>query len=142
MGGVIGRVARDLGPEKAAEMREQLESYSVHPLVSTLTNAMLFGPTLYSVLSLGEEAGWRGFLLRELAPLGFWQASLLVGLLSGLWRSTIVLAGLQYPDQPFLGIAFTIAVSVAASPLATLIQWKTHSTLASAIFRGVSNANG
>ena len=49
--------------------------------------------------SLGEELGWRGYLLPRLAHLGAWRAALLTGLLHGIWHLPIMLLTTQYhPD--------------------------------------------
>ena len=49
--------------------------------------------------SLGEEIGWRGYLLPRLESLGMWRASLLSGFLWGLWHlPMILLTTLYHPD--------------------------------------------
>ena len=66
-----------------------------------------------SLFAIGEEAGWRGWLHRELAPLGFWPAALLTGLMWALWHLPIVLAlGLQ--GREAIGYLATI---LAVAPL-------------------------
>jgi uncharacterized protein len=40
---------------------------------------VVIGATFNAVFGFGEEFGWRGYLLWELAPLGFWKASLAIG---------------------------------------------------------------
>jgi len=47
----------------------------------------LLGPTLYALLALGNEYGWRGYLLPRLMPLGPWRAYIVVGL---LWGATFL----------------------------------------------------
>ena len=39
------------------------------------------GPLINTLLALGEELGWRGFLLPSLLPLGQWRAILISGLI-------------------------------------------------------------
>ncbi len=47
---------------------------------------------------LGEEMGWRGYLLTHLEPLGAWQAALLSGLLHGIWNlPPILMTRLYHP---------------------------------------------
>jgi membrane protease YdiL (CAAX protease family) len=48
-----------------------------------LENTLLF--------SLGEELGWRGYLLPHLVSLGPWRAVLLTGLLHGIWHLPLIL---------------------------------------------------
>lgn len=50
-------------------------------------------------VSLGEELGWRGYLVPRLATLGPWRAALLSGLLHGIWHLPLMLLTTQYhPD--------------------------------------------
>lgn len=49
--------------------------------------------------ALGEELGWRGWLLPKLMPLGAVPAILISGVIWGLWHSPLVLLGYNYPDE-------------------------------------------
>lgn len=103
---------------------------------------ILIGATLNALLAFGEEFGWRGYLLWELAPLGFWKASVAIGAVWGLWHAPLVLAGHNYPSFPFIGVvAFTITC-IAMAPLFTYIVVRSRSVLPAAIFHGVFNAVG
>jgi membrane protease YdiL (CAAX protease family) len=57
--------------------RQQVIAIGIPPLAGMLLIGLALGPTLNAVGALGEEIGWRGFLYKELAPLGFWRCSLL-----------------------------------------------------------------
>ncbi|MCC6143201.1 MAG: hypothetical protein IT368_05280 [Candidatus Hydrogenedentes bacterium] len=46
---------------------------------------ILLGCTVFAVLALGSEMGWRGYLLPRLLPGGRWRAELLTGLLWSVW---------------------------------------------------------
>lgn len=147
---VLAQAAADpnMNSTHIAHMKAALENSTVHPLISTVGTAMFLGPTVYMFTSLGQECAWRGWLLRELSPLGYWQASLIVGLMSGLWHAPAVLQGWHYSSNPtlqaypILGVALVTSLCTVESPMAVLIQWHTHSTLATAAFRGVSNGVG
>jgi len=52
--------------------------------VMGLVLAIVLGPTAYAVMMLGNEYGWRGYLLPRLMPLGRWPAYVVTGLLWGL----------------------------------------------------------
>jgi uncharacterized protein len=62
--------------------------------------------------ALGEEYGWRGYLLPRLLPLGEVRATLLVALIWGPWHVPFLLAGFNYPDVnvwlAFLVFMFTV----------------------------------
>ena len=70
-----------------------------------------------SLFAIGEEAGWRGWLHRELAPVGFWPAALLTGLMWALWHLPIVLAlGLQGREAVgYLATILAVAPLLAAA---------------------------
>ena len=103
---------------------------------------VLIGATVNALVAFGEEFGWRGYLLWELAPLGFWKASVAIGAVWGLWHAPVVLAGHNYPSFPFVGVvAFTITC-IAMAPLFTYLVVRSESVLPAAIFHGVFNAAG
>lgn len=73
--------------------------------------------------SLGEELGWRGYLLPRLAGLGYWRAALLSGLLHGVWHLPIMLlTTLYHPDENRLIFVplFLLAVTVGGTFFASL----------------------
>jgi uncharacterized protein len=73
-----------------------------------------------AVMTLGEEYGWRGFLLPKLLPLGEVKASVIVGLIWGTWHAPLLFAGLNYGgENPFAALAFMVAVTVLVSLLLT-----------------------
>ena len=98
------------------------------------------GVTINALFALGEEIGWRGYLLWELAPLGFWRASGLIGAVWGLWHAPIILDGYNYPSFPFVGVVAMTAAMVAFSPLYTYVVVRARSVLAAGFFHGVFNA--
>jgi uncharacterized protein len=75
--------------------------------------SLLVAPFFNSILGLGEELGWRGFLLPRLMPLGKWKAYLVLGVIWGLWHAPIVAVGFNYPGSPILGILFMILLTTA-----------------------------
>ncbi len=69
-----------------------------------LATAFTIAPLLNAIPSLGEELGWRGYLLPQLLPLGQWPALLISGVIWGLWHAPVILLGYNYPDHPVLGV--------------------------------------
>ena len=57
-------------------------------------------------VTIGEEFGWRGWLLTSLRPLGTWPALLIVGVVWGLWHAPLILLGYNFgrPDISGLGL--------------------------------------
>jgi hypothetical protein len=79
-------------------------------------------PVVNSLFALGEEIGWRGFLLPKLLPLGRMRAHIVLGIIWALWHLPLIVAGYAYPRvSPVLGIvAFSgllIALSVVIDEL-------------------------
>lgn len=98
------------------------------------------GVTVGAAMALGEELGWRGYLLWELAPLDFWKASLGIGVVWGAWHIPSVVAGGQYPSFPLVGIPVIVGACVALSPIYTYLVRRADSVFAAALFHGVFNA--
>lgn len=70
--------------------------------------------------ALGEELGWRGWLLPSLLPLGTWPALLLTGFIWGLWHSPIILLGYNYGLTHLSGV---LLMTVACMLLGILLGW-------------------
>jgi membrane protease YdiL (CAAX protease family) len=63
-----------------------LEAVPIPVPVFFVLQGLVAGLTINALAALGEELGWRGLLLRELSPPGFWRVSLLTGLVWGIWH--------------------------------------------------------
>jgi hypothetical protein len=69
-----------------------------------------------TLFTFGEEYGWRGYLLPRLLPLGEIRATLLVGLIWGVWHLPLIVAGLNYPGvNVWLAILAFLFVTVSIS---------------------------
>jgi membrane protease YdiL (CAAX protease family) len=83
------------------------------PFLLQLLPAAIFLPGFWSVQCLGEEIGWRGFLLPRLMKAGFgqWEALLVTGAIWGLWHAPGPLSGCVFRGHWFLGIVmFTVGL--------------------------------
>jgi len=121
---------------EAVDTIAELEQTGV-PVVVLLTGlGLVLGATLFALAALGEELGWRGLLLTELAPLGFWKLSLWTGLVWGIWHTPLILLGLQFPNEPVVGIFTMTVATVALSPIYTYLTVRAQSVLAATFFHG------
>ena len=70
--------------------------------------ALLVTPLVNAIPALGEEWGWRGWLLPRLTRLGTLRALLLSGVIWGLWHAPLTLLGYNYAELgPWAAPAFT-----------------------------------
>lgn len=137
-----GAFLRGLGlPE--AQIEESLAVLEDIPIPIPLFfvfQGLVAGLTINAVAALGEELGWRGLLLRELAPLGFWRVSLLTGALWGLWHAPLIVQGHNFPDAPYAGVLVMIVWTVAVTPVFTYLTVRAQSVLAGTLLHGSFNA--
>jgi membrane protease YdiL (CAAX protease family) len=82
--------------------------------VANLIVASLAGPAMHAITTVGEELGWRDFLLRHLIRIGFrqWPAFLITGTIWGLWHIPVILLELEYIGHPFLGIPMFVVYTI------------------------------
>ncbi len=134
---LIERLTRGLSPEKIAEIAESARS--MPPLLLTLVQGMAAGITLNAAFGFGEEAGWRGFLVRELRGSSFWGASIFTGAVWGLWHALLILQGHNYPEHPVAGVFLMTLWCVLLSPIFLYIRLRTKSAVAAAVAHGTLN---
>ena len=94
-----------------------------------------------TLFTFGEEYGWRGYLLPRLLPLGEIRASVLIGVIWGVWHLPLLLAGLNYPGvNAWLAIIVFIFVTVALSFTYTWFYVvSSGSVLVAAVFHASTN---
>jgi len=97
MAGIYEHFARVFTPEQIQEIRRKQELLPFHPIWFALIQGLVIGPTLNALAGFGEELGWRGFLQKELAPIGFWTSSALIGFIWGVCHLLLILMRHNYP---------------------------------------------
>lgn len=148
LGGVLtllfGIAKLDLGFTMIREsMASAANGNSVPAEVIIATQVLLaftLAPFINILFALGEELGWRGFLLPRLLPLGQWKAILFSGAIWGLWHAPAIVQGHNYPGYPIAGIFMMVIFCVL---LGTIISWlylKTQSPWIAALAHGSVNA--
>lgn len=90
--------------------------------------------------ALGEELGWRGYLLPRLLPLGRGRALLLSGVVWGLWHTPIVLLGYDYPRQPVLGVLLMVGSTVTFGMLFGWLRLRSRSIWPAVLAHAALNA--
>ncbi len=110
------------------------------PLLGLFFASLVVAPFFNGLIALGEEIGWRGYLLPRLMPLGKLRAYLLSGVIWGLWHLPLILIGFTYPDQPILGTLAFIAMTTALGIYINELTLKHNSCVLAAWVHGTFNA--
>lgn len=139
MEGMFERYKDILPPDQTRLLREQFDTFPVHPIWLALVQGMIAGVTVNALAGFGEELGWRGFLQRQWASMGFWKSSLLTGFIWGIWHAPLILQGHNYPQHPILGIAFMTVFTMLLAPAMSYVRTRAGSVIAAAIMHGTLN---
>jgi hypothetical protein len=110
--------------------------WSIIPLPApwnALAAGLLAGLTVCLPGALGEELAWRGLLWRDLRPLGFWRASVAIGLAWAAWHMPAVVRG-GYAGGSLAGALGLIAQLLLISPVVLALRRSGGSVLAAALF--------
>lgn len=141
LSGALEQLTGRLPPERLAEARLQIARLGPPLLfLIQLAQALVAGLTINALFAMGEEAGWRGYLLRCWASLGFSRAAVAIGLVWGLWHAPLVLLGHNYPVHRRLGVLLFTLICVELSILFLYVRIRARSTLAAAVMHGSLNA--
>ncbi len=102
---------------------------------------LLVGATVNLFFALGEELMWRGYLWERTRELGFWPASLYIGVVWGAWHAPLVyLLGWNYPGHRFLGVFFMVIFTTLLTPWMLFLRERGGAILVPALFHGTLNA--
>jgi len=104
--------------------------------------SIILGPLINFIFGLGEEIGWRGFLLPRLMPLGKTNAYIILGILWGLWHAPIIWVGFNYPGHPIGGIAMMCVLCIAFGFFINEMTLHYESSILAAFIHGAVNAQG
>ncbi len=100
----------------------------------------LAAPFVNALFGLGEEIGWRGYLLPKLLPLGKPKAYLLLGVVWGLWHLPLIAIGFTYPGQPVLGVLAFMALTTAFGIYLNELTLRHRSTILAGWVHGLFNS--
>lgn len=104
--------------------------------------AVSVAPVINMLLTMGEELGWRGFLLPRLLPLGQQPAILISGLIWGIWHIPVIVQGQNYPGRPVIGCFMMVVFTTLLGAVFSWLYLNTESPWASALAHGSLNASG
>lgn len=102
----------------------------------------VLAPIFNLIPSLGEEIGWRGFLLPHLEPLGKVKAMVISSMIWALWHTPmILLLGFFYGEQVWPGVLLHFTVVLGLGIWMGYIWFETRNTILAAFIHAVFNAN-
>ncbi|PZG04186.1 CPBP family intramembrane glutamic endopeptidase [Nonomuraea aridisoli] len=103
--------------------------------------AVVAGPILNAIPALGEEWGWRGWLLpRLVAGNGVLTGLLLSGAVWGLWHAPLTLLGYNYPRLGSWAALYFIGFCVLAGVVVGWLRLRTGSVWPAVVAHGSLNA--
>lgn len=107
-----------------------------------VVQCLVAGCTINAIVALGEETGWRGWLLSALSPLGTTRAVVFTGAVWGLWHAPLIAMGYEYEHQipAALGIVLFTMFCMAFGTLLAWLRARSGSIWPAAITHGTLNA--
>jgi membrane protease YdiL (CAAX protease family) len=125
---------------KSLEQAQTTQMGPVMVIMIQLAIAFTLGPLFNTLFALGEELGWRGFLLVRLERLGQLRAILLSGIIWGIWHAPAIIQGHNYPGQPVLGVFMMIVFCVLFGTILSWLFFRSRSPWTAALGHGSLNA--
>ncbi|MFZ4893532.1 CPBP family intramembrane glutamic endopeptidase [Plantibacter sp. Mn2098] len=109
-------------------------------VLAQLLNVVI-GAVINTVPALGEELGWRGYLLPKLLPLGNVRAILISGVVWGLWHAPLILLGYNYPYAPgWAGVLMMCGMCIVVGGVFGWLRLRSASVWPAALAHGAFNA--
>lgn len=116
----------------------------VQLFIAQMFTGILVAPILNLVPALGEELGWRGYLLPKLTQrYPNTTAAIITGVIWGVWHAPMIAMGhnygLGYPYAPFGGIGAMIVFCIFVGVFLSYLALKVKSAIPAALAHGALN---
>ena len=108
-------------------------------LPQILTFLFVVGPLLNAPTGIGEEIGWRGYLLNHMLSKGLSFAIVINGLIWTLWHLPLILMGHNFPGMPLVGLMLFAPAAIFMSAILIWLRLKSKSVIVSGFAHGVFN---
>lgn len=114
-------------------------------LILTLLTVIIIGPVVNIIPTLGEELGWRGYLLPKLREFFSDRTALVItGVIWGVWHIPVIVMGhnygTDYMGYPWLGILAMIVFCVVLGVIEGYVTIKLESCIPAAMIHSTLNA--
>jgi membrane protease YdiL (CAAX protease family) len=96
---------------------------------------------LVGITAIGEEIGWRGFLLPALQPLGTVPSLLINGVVWGAWHAPLLLLGYNYVTTSPISLPLMMVSTALIGTLLAWLRFRSGSIWAGALAHGAMNAS-
>ncbi len=137
-------ISAGLGLGRFVEITEGLGGYypgmEMPPAQLLYMLAFISAPLQNLILGLGEEFGWRGYLLNRLMAKGLRFTIITGGLIWGVWHAPVILLGHNFPGRPVLGMLLMVVVAIPFNAVFTWFRLKSGSVVVVGFAKGVFNA--
>ncbi|PWJ71041.1 hypothetical protein B0O40_0901 [Ruminococcaceae bacterium R-25] len=126
-------------PEAFGEAEVSSFVVIIYPLLVIVQGVVL------SFAALGEELGWRGYMMPKLIELmGMPKAIIFGGIIWGLWHAPLTCVGhnfgMDYPGFPYVGIVLMCLFCTALGTVLMYVTIKTNSIWPAAFMHAVNNS--
>ena len=113
--------------------------------IAQIVQGVLIGPIINIIFTLGEEIGWRGYLLQKLCKeFSTKKAIIISGIIWGIWHAPIIAMGHNYgtgyAGAPYLGIFAMIIFCVVVGSYLSYLVIKTKSVIPCGVAHSAINA--
>lgn len=120
------------------------ENLPLMQLIISIVTASVISPVINLIPTLGEEIGWRGYLLYGLKnSCGSVKAVIFTGIIWGFWHAPMIAMGhnygTAYPGYPVAGILLMVIFCVAIGVIESYLTLRTDSVLPAAICHSAVN---
>ena len=127
-----------LDPFQAAGAASEIPAAAL--LAIAVVFALTLAPIMNVVFALGEELGWRAYLLPALMHKGSGKALLISGGVWGVWHAPVIAQGHNYPNHPVLGVFLMIGACILLGVIMGWLYLATGSVWAPALGHATLNA--
>lgn len=133
-----------VAPKSFSSNTENLSIFQNKPYL--IPFIAISGAVVASFCALGEEGGWRGYMMPKLIKImGLNKAIVVGGIIWGLWHAPLTCIGhnlgTEYPGFPYVGILLLCCFCIFVGSILTFVTVKTKSIWPATFLHAVNNSS-